>query len=127
MNISGFYLYSSSLISERNGASTLRDLQVLVAGGLFGIATLVRSNGILSGFLFAYDAILLAWDVLTQGLSLHKLRRLAIIGLSGIFVALGMLIPQFLAYRTYCLAELDRPWCGWTLPNIYTWVQGHYW
>ncbi|KAJ5107979.1 hypothetical protein N7456_004654 [Penicillium angulare] len=127
LNISGFYLYSSSLISERNGASTLRDLQVLISGGLFGIATLVRSNGILSGVLFAYDAILLAWDILTQGLSYHKVRRLVIIGLGGICAALGMIVPQIQAYRVYCIGELDRPWCGWTMPNIYTWVQGHYW
>ncbi|KAJ5280881.1 GPI mannosyltransferase 2 [Penicillium angulare] len=126
LNISGFYLYSSSLISERNDASTLRDLQVLLSGGLFGIATLVRSNGILSGVLFAYDAILLAWDILTQGLSHHKIRRLVIIGLGGICVALGMIVPQIQAYHTYCMGELDRPWCGWTMPSIYTWVQGHY-
>lgn len=127
LNILGFYLYSSSLIAERRGASGLRDWHVLTAGALFALATLVRSNGILSGFLFAYDAALLAWATLTQGLSYHRIRRLAVIGLGGSIVALGMLVPQVIAYRTYCLTDLSRTWCGWTLPNIYPWVQDHYW
>ncbi|KAJ5778069.1 GPI mannosyltransferase 2 [Penicillium odoratum] len=88
---------------------------------------MVRSNGILSGFLFAYDAFLLIWACLTQGLSAHKIRRLIIIGMGGSTVALGMLVPQLLAYRTYCLTDLNREWCGWTLPSIYTWVQSYYW
>ncbi|KAJ5640449.1 hypothetical protein N7528_000074 [Penicillium herquei] len=127
LNILGFYLYSSSLISESRGASTLRDLQVLTAGGLFAVATIVRSNGLLSGILFAYDAIFLAWITLTQGPSRHRSRRLAVIIVGGSIVALGVLVPQVIAYKTYCLTDLDREWCGWTLPNIYTWVQSHYW
>ncbi|KAJ6017719.1 GPI mannosyltransferase 2 [Penicillium sp. IBT 35674x] len=127
LNFSGFYLYSGSLISERHGVTVLRDLQVLTAGVLFAIATMVRSNGILSGFLFAYDAFLLTWAGLTQGLSAHKLRRLIVVGVGGGTVALGMIVPQLLAYRTYCMTDLDREWCSWTLPSIYTWVQSYYW
>lgn len=128
LNFSGFYLYSSSLIAERNGVTGLRDAQVLTASVLFAIATLVRSNGIISGFLFAYDALVLAWAVLTQGPSRHTTRRLAIIVLGGCIVALGLVIPQVLAYRAYCLAEsAPRPWCSWALPSIYSWVQGVYW
>lgn len=128
LNISGFYLYTSSLIAEHNGKSALRDLQVVTAAGLFAIATMVRSNGILSGFLFAYDAALLAWATLTQGFDFHKTRRLAIIIFGGCLVALGMIVPQILAYRTYCMSQEDlRPWCSSALPSIYGWVQGHYW
>ena len=128
LNFSGFYLYSSSLIAERNGATGLRDFQVVMAAVLFAIATMVRSNGILSGFLFAYDALLMVWASLTQGLSSHILRRLAIVGLGGFIVALGMVLPQVSAYRTYCQTEADlRPWCSRTLPSVYSWVQGHYW
>lgn len=128
LNISGFYLYTSSLIAEHNGKTTLRDLQVISAAVLFAIATMVRSNGILNGFLFAYDAVLLAWATLTQGPSIHTARRLAVIIFGGWVVALGMVFPQILAYRIYCMSqELPRPWCSSTIPSIYGWVQGHYW
>jgi Gpi18-like mannosyltransferase len=128
LNFTGFYLYTSSLISEHNGIIALRDTQVLTAAVLFAFATIVRSNGILSGFLFAYDACMVAWTTLTQGPSLHKTRRLAVIILGGCIVALGMVVPQILAYHTYCMSETNlRPWCKSALPSIYGWVQGHYW
>lgn len=128
LNISGFYFYTSSLISEHNGRAAWRDLQVIAAAVFFAIATVVRSNGILSGFLFAYDAGILAWTTLTRGPSLHKSRRMAVIVFGGSTVALGMIVPQILAYRVYCTSQEDlRPWCSSTLPSIYTWVQRYYW
>ncbi|KAJ5086555.1 hypothetical protein NUU61_007862 [Penicillium alfredii] len=128
LNFSGYYLYSSSLIAERDGATRSRDARVLTAAALFAIATMVRSNGILSGFLFAYDACVLAWGTLTQGPSIHNTLRLVVIVLGGCIVASGMVIPQLLAYRTYCMPDAgSRPWCGWTVPSIYGWVQERYW
>ncbi|CAI7581430.1 unnamed protein product [Penicillium pancosmium] len=128
LNISGFYLYTSSLIADHKGAVRFRDILVITAAVLFALATLVRSNGILSGFLFAYDAAILAWSTVTQGPSRRTLRRLAVIIFGGSIVALGMTVPQILAYREYCLLEVNaRPWCSWTVPSIYTWVQGQYW
>lgn len=128
LNFTGFYLYTSALINEHNGITFSRDIQVLTAAVLFALATIVRSNGILSGFLFAYDACMVAWATLTQGLSLHKTRRLAVIILGGCIVALGIIVPQILAYRTYCVSDTYlRPWCSSSLPSIYGWVQGHYW
>lgn len=128
LNISGFYLYTSSLIAEHNGAVRFRDILVLTAAVIFAFATLVRSNGILSGFLFAYDAALLAWSIVTQGPSRRAIRRLGVIVLGGSIVALGMIVPQIMAYRTYCTLETNsRPWCSWAVPSIYSWVQGHYW
>ncbi|KAJ5149647.1 GPI mannosyltransferase 2 [Penicillium atrosanguineum] len=128
LNFTGLYLYTSSLINEHNGITVLRDIQVLTAAVIFALATIVRSNGILSGFVFIYDACMVAWATLTQGPSLHKTRRLAVIILSGCIVALGMVVPQILAYRTYCKSETYlRPWCSSPLPSIYGWVQGHYW
>lgn len=128
LNMTGFYLYSSSLIAERNGATGLRDFRVLTSAVLFAVATMVRSNGVLSGFLFAYDAVVLAWKTLTKGPTMHNTIRLAVIILGGCIVASGMVIPQFLAYRMYCMSETDlQPWCEWTVPSIYGWVQGRYW
>ncbi|KAJ5460277.1 GPI mannosyltransferase 2 [Penicillium daleae] len=128
LNILGYYLYTSSLISEHKGAVLLRDLQVLTAAVLFAIATVVRSNGILSGFLFAYDAAILVWTIFAQGLSVHKVRRLAVLIAGGCIVASSMIVPQMLAYREYCMSGGDlRPWCSWTVPSIYNWVQSFYW
>lgn len=128
LNISGFYFYTSSLISEHNGRTAWRDFQVVTAAVSFAIATMVRSNGILSGFLFGYDAGILAWTTLTQGPSLRKSRRLGVIVFGGCIVALGMIVPQILAYRIYCASQEDlRPWCNSRLPSIYAWVQAYYW
>jgi Gpi18-like mannosyltransferase len=128
LNIFGYYLYTSSLIAEHNGAVLLRDLQVLTSAVLFAIATVVRSNGILSGFLFAYDAAILVWATLTQGLSAHRFRRLVVIVVGGCIVGSSMVVPQILAYREYCMGGGDlRPWCSWTVPSIYNWVQSFYW
>ena len=128
LNFTGFYLYSSSLISERNGDTGLRDLKIMLSAILFACATIVRSNGILSGFLFAYDAGSLAWTSLIRGPSVHLARRLAVILFGGSIVAVGMIMPQIWAYQMYCLAGADvRPWCNWTIPSIYSWVQSYYW
>ena len=107
LNITGFYLYSCSLIAERNGRTLSRDVQVLTSAALFAVATTVRSNGVLSGFLFAYDAAVLAWRTVRQGLSLHNTIRLSIVVLGGCIVALGMVFPQFLAWRVYCGTTTD--------------------
>ncbi|KAJ5168349.1 GPI mannosyltransferase 2 [Penicillium canariense] len=128
LNISGYYLYTSSLIAEHNRAVFLRDLRVLTAAVFFAIASVVRSNGILSGFLFAYDAAMLAWATLTQGPSSYNARRLAVLVVGGCITAMGMVVPQILAYRIYCTGEGHlRPWCSWPLPSIYSWVQSYYW
>ncbi|CAG8395877.1 unnamed protein product [Penicillium salamii] len=128
LNMTGFYLYSSSLIAERKGSTRLRDMRVLTSAVLFAVATLVRSNGLLSGFLFAYDAVVLAWKIVKRGPTVHNTVRLAVIILGGCIVASSIVIPQALAYRIYCLNESDvRPWCEWTVPSIYGWVQSHYW
>lgn len=108
--------------------STVRDVLTVLAGIVFGLATAFRSNGILNGIPFAW------WFVqqLTQ-LPRHPVpagRRLFILGIGGVSVALGSVIPQFVAYRQFCSgvsgAKL-RPWCNNMLPSIYTFVQHHYW
>lgn len=125
LNIFGYYLYSSSFIDDGAGRRFSRDSKLLGAAVFFAVATTVRSNGILSGFLFAYDAIWQLRRLLLHGLSFDVAVRLAVIIVGGFVVALGLVLPQWVAYTTYCTD--NRPWCQWTIPSIYGWVQGQYW
>lgn len=128
LNISGLYLYSSSLLDDYSGKRLSRDSKLLSAALLFAVATTVRSNGILSGFLFAYDAVWQFRRVIVHGLSVDAVVRLGVIVLGGCVVGLGMVLPQIVAYSTYCLDDsITRPWCQWTVPSIYGWVQEQYW
>lgn len=128
LNISGFYSYSSSLHDDRAGNRALRDVKIVTAAALFAAATMVRSNGILSGFLFAFDALLQLRRFLSEGFSFALVTRLGVIILGGCIVAVGMILPQFAAYETFCLEKgVSRAWCQWTIPSIYGWVQNRYW
>lgn len=128
LNISGLYLYSSSFRDDGVGKKLFRDVKLLAAALFFAVATTVRSNGLLSGFLFAYDAVWQLRRVVLHGLSWEAFMRLSVIVLGGCVVAVGIVLPQVAAYTTYCLAESTaRPWCQWTIPSIYGWVQERYW
>lgn len=112
-----------------------RDVLTLLAGVSFGIATLFRTNGLLNGAPFAFEFLVTLYHLvedLEPGSSVASLRRLIVLGLSGLFVAAGSVVPQFLAYRIYCTREggagLDvRPWCSSLVPSIYNFVQREYW
>ncbi|EAW10565.1 DUF409 domain protein [Aspergillus clavatus NRRL 1] len=128
LNISGFYLYSSSVLDGGANKRVSRDLKLLAAATLFFAATTVRSNGIFGGILFAFDAVQQLWKIVCGGLSWHAIRRLGVIVVGGCVVGLGMIVPQVIAYREYCMvAHVSRPWCEWIIPSIYGWVQEQYW
>lgn len=128
LNMTGFYVYSTAILAEQTNSWMRRDLSFVLAGVLFAAATVVRGNGILSGILFAIDALQGAVEVLTRGLSFGVIRRTAFVVLGGSIVALGMVIPQYIAFNEYCLdTDSARPWCERLLPSIYTWVQVEYW
>ncbi|KAM5504446.1 ER membrane glycoprotein subunit of the GPI transamidase complex-like protein [Microsporum canis] len=80
LNFLGYYTFITGLNDERQGSYCLRDLKLLSAGALFAAATTVRSNGLLSGLLFVYDAVFGLQQIITHGLSWHVLRRLAMVG-----------------------------------------------
>ncbi|KAF3481377.1 GPI mannosyltransferase 2 [Arthroderma uncinatum] len=126
LNFSGYYMFITALNDERRGSFYLRDAKFLSAGALFAVATAVRSNGLLSGLLFVYDAVFGLHQLFTHGLSWHVLRRLAMIGAGGSLILIGIVGPQYVAYKEFCLAEVSRPWCSRLLPSIYTWVQAYY-
>ncbi|KAL2001008.1 hypothetical protein VTN02DRAFT_2353 [Thermoascus thermophilus] len=128
LNIAGFYIYSSAFLDDRVGRSFSRDVKLLISAVLFAAATTLRSNGILSGLLFAYDAIVDLVKLASGRLSAGVLRHLAVIVTSGMIVALGMVGPQYIAYTAYCTRGANsRPWCTQLIPSIYGWVQAHYW
>lgn len=137
LNFVGLLFYGQGMENRLNSLSSRfrqrfrQSCYTLAAGFLFGLATTVRSNGLLSGSLFAYDIISELRSLPSSLTDLTKLQRLATTVLAGLLVSVGLVIPQWLAYAEYCLrptTHVDaRPWCGRTLPSIYTWVQEHYW
>lgn len=122
----GLYLY----IGSRMHISKHADLDIVLAGLCIGCAAVVRSNGILSGLPFLYDAILQLLDILKHGASAKKLRKMSVVIIAGCLIAAGLALPQFLAYKEYCKGTIQherRPWCNSTFPSIYGFVQKHYW
>ncbi|RHZ56633.1 hypothetical protein CDV55_100326, partial [Aspergillus turcosus] len=116
-----------------SGASTaLKDAFLPLAGIMYGLATTVRSNGLLNGVLFLEEAIRLLYSM-TRGVTFAKSRRLLAVGIAGVCTALGFIMPQYIAYQDFCVNypythdDEPRVWCRRTLPSIYSFVQEHYW
>jgi GPI mannosyltransferase 2 len=127
LSFAGCLLFTRSLSGNRP-VTWGGDLLVLLSGICFGIATTFRSNGILNGLLLLEEAFRTVWS-LQSGLQMSTFRRLIATGLGGLSVAVGFLLPQYIAYTEYC-GQSDIPmrtWCKRTLPSIYTFVQDHYW
>jgi GPI mannosyltransferase 2 len=125
LTFSGSLLFIKSFSPKSLGG----DLLVLASGVLFGVATSFRSNGLLNGILLLEEAFRTLYN-LRHGFHLRTVRRLFATGLGGIAVAVGFLLPQYIAYSEYCgksSSSEPRPWCYRTLPSIYTFVQVHYW
>lgn len=99
-----------------------------VLGGLVsGLATVVRSNGILNGMFYAWDAFMCLLKASQGDLQLGRLLSL---GVGGILIGAGMALPQYQAYLEYCVQPSEgatRSWCHNRLPSIFTFVQAHYW
>jgi GPI mannosyltransferase 2 len=130
LNILGFQLYLGGLRDHYQKKITRAEAQCLAAGAVFGLATTVRSNGLLSGAPFLYDATLTVVSLSYGKVSTAGIRRLVVIGVGGCLVALGAILPQYRAYARYCSPEtvyMTRPWCSNYVPSIYAWVQHHYW
>ncbi|KAK3901877.1 glycosyltransferase [Staphylotrichum tortipilum] len=107
-----------------------RDSLTVLAGVLFGLATAFRSNGILNGIPFAYEAVRHLPRLTSR--PLDTTRRLLALGVGGVCVAAGSLGPQLAAWLRFCSGASGtppaaRPWCRGYLPSIYAFVQSHYW
>ncbi|KAJ4414315.1 ER membrane glycoprotein subunit of the GPI transamidase complex-like protein [Gnomoniopsis sp. IMI 355080] len=129
----GWLLLVESCLDARRLIS--RDVLTLLAGVSFGLATVFRTNGLLNGAPFAFEFFRTLYHLvedLEPSSSVTHIRRLAVLGFSGLFVAAGSLVPQFFAYRIYCTGRDGagpevRPWCLSFVPSIYNFVQKEYW
>ncbi|RMZ15539.1 hypothetical protein D0862_01629 [Hortaea werneckii] len=101
-----------------------------VAAGLsFGLATTMRTNGLLNGIIFAWD-IYLVLPRLPHILRIRngeEITRLFATLTAGISIAIGFTLPQIVAYTEYCTPHNTRPWCTAFPPSIYSFVQKEYW
>lgn len=137
LNFAGMlcYVISRRKRSSRNPFTTFcGSLLFLFSGFLFSAATTVRTNGLLSGIIFAWDVIL---HVLRSATRVQRrapensffFELLELFGLlcGGALVACGYAFPQLKAYWVFCTEGNTRPWCGKLPPSIYSFVQAHYW
>ena len=101
---------------------------LVTSGAWFGLASLIRSNGLLSGLLFLWDVI----EVLPRLKHIWKRNavqrtRLYNTVIAGSIIGLAYVAPQFYAYVHFCTGGSTRPWCSSWPPSIYNFVQSHYW
>ena len=143
LHFSALYVYTLSLkihahdppnhgvIFSTFPVAAYRDMLLLLAGALMGAATTIRSNGVLSGTIFLFDALLELKALLYKGGRLELIRRLIFLVLGGTCIAIGFAVPQYLAYMDFCVQSNPenelRPWCTLTIPSVYSWVQSYYW
>ncbi|KAL5401694.1 hypothetical protein PMIN03_011302 [Paraphaeosphaeria minitans] len=132
LSFTGMLLYAQARIKDRpDRKQTVReDALILGAGVLFMLATWIRSNGLLNGILFLFDVVSFVSRLLKREMSRDDIRKLVITCSSGALLGLGSMVPQYVAYKQYCVSQAGastRPWCSKTIPSIYTWVQSHYW
>ncbi|KAL9093131.1 MAG: hypothetical protein Q9159_000490 [Coniocarpon cinnabarinum] len=99
---------------------------MVLSGVFFGMATSMRSNGILNGALFAIEILLLG----PRGVFENFRYTLSLI-LAGLLTAAGSAWPQYRAYREFCMdtpaGEQRATWCTALVPSVYSYVQRHYW
>lgn len=126
LTFSGYLLFARA---RRAGQSPIgRDGYTILSGILFGLATACRSNGILNGIPFAWE-VLRHLPRLSQR-PVDTVRRLSALGVGGVCVGAGSIVPQAVAYLRFCSGASGlepRPWCQGYLPSIYAFVQQHYW
>lgn len=96
------------------------------------------------GFLYPAAFLVLPGSVLwlfspvfqqTQEIVVEDLRRRPATNIvatlvAGSCIAMGYIWPQYLAYKEYCIANIDAsnvPWCSKLPPSIYTSIQLRYW
>lgn len=130
LNFAGMLCYTQSKITARGTSISSQEVAYRLSSGvLFALATIIRSNGLLSGLILLYDVVLHLSRILSIRPGVQRVCRVAVTCISGSLIAIAYIGPQYLAYAKFCSTEdsVTRPWCERTIPSIYSWVQSHYW
>jgi len=100
----------------------------VLSGSAFAISALIRSNGLLHGTIFLFDAFTSLRAFLVTRKITHLFHLVSTVS-SGTLIAFAFALPQAIAYTEFCTPSNTntRPWCTRTIPSIYSWVQAHYW
>ena len=101
----------------------------IISGIVFGFATMIRSNGLFNGLMFAWDTVecLPGFIDVLKRRCWPELLQLTSSLIAGSFIVIGYALPQLVAYVEYCTAGNHRLWCNNLVPSIYSFVQAHYW
>lgn len=121
------YTHAVQTKSRRDGNPAMIVIWTLLSGLCIGLSTMVRSNGLLGGLVFAWDALSAVRHPISLISDYRAFTTFAATICAGVFVAIGFTAPQLVAFVEYCVAGNTRPWCSKAVPSIYSWVQSHYW
>ncbi|KAI5821332.1 GPI mannosyltransferase 2 [Pyronema omphalodes] len=115
----GTYVFARSLSVIKAQRHIYGSILTVLSATTFFAACTVRSNGLLNGILFfaAFISALLKFSIF----------RVGVLGIGGLIVGAGLVVPQYIAYQEFCSPEALRPWCTKIIPSIYTFVQELYW
>ncbi|KAF9870886.1 mannosyltransferase [Colletotrichum karsti] len=130
LTFTGYLILISA--SEKTRGSLPWSAAQISAGAVFGLATAVRSNGLLNGIPFAAECLIVLHNLLASPITVvgvkDSVAALLAPGVAGVLVAMGSVVPQYLAWLRYCSGASEaRVWCGRTVPGVYSFVQDHYW
>lgn len=127
LNFLGVYFYVQSKLQSGSAHGATAYTYLILCGIAFGIATMFRGNGILSGLILVYEAAELALRGVYKNQVWRFLPRICAVILSGLIMGCLASFPQYLAFNQYCKPRLSRPWCSNLPPSIFAWVQREYW
>lgn len=98
--------------------------QHFIASICFALASSTRSNGLVMSGFFIYNFLA---ESAKDSLSLNTIKRLFLTVLYCATSVSGFVAFQVFAYYKFCSSDFSRPWCDSAVPNIYSFVQQHYW
>jgi phosphatidylinositol glycan class V len=127
----GYYCYVRAYKARAEQWQSTHYIGIMMAGVLFAISTMVRSNGLFSGALFAYDGITNVIGVLWTRDNINRVFHILClipVAFASLILLIGAGLPQYLAYQEFCSDRGERRlWCDSIVPSIYAWVQSRYW